>query len=66
MVAATAFFTCGDAAMKLVSDSLPTGETVFLRGVSTVTHRHHRGLLDRGDLRAEAGIRATHGLAQHR
>ena len=37
MVAATALFTCGDAAMKLVSTSLPTGETVFLRGVSTVT-----------------------------
>jgi hypothetical protein len=26
MVAATALFTCGDAAMKLVSTSLPTGE----------------------------------------
>jgi drug/metabolite transporter (DMT)-like permease len=37
MVAATALFTCGDAAMKLVSDALPAGETVFLRGVSTVT-----------------------------
>jgi drug/metabolite transporter (DMT)-like permease len=37
MVAATALFTCGDAAMKLVSTSLATGETVFLRGVSTVT-----------------------------
>ena len=37
MVAATALFTCGDAAMKLVSDSLPTGETVFVRGVCTVT-----------------------------
>jgi len=37
MVAATALFTCGDAAMKLVSGSLPTGETVFVRGVSTVT-----------------------------
>lgn len=37
MVAATALFTCGDAAMKLVSTSLPTGQTVFLRGVSTVT-----------------------------
>jgi len=37
MVAATALFTCGDAAMKLVSSSLPTGETVFVRGVSTVT-----------------------------
>jgi drug/metabolite transporter (DMT)-like permease len=37
MVAATALFTCGDAAMKLISASLPTGETVFLRGVSTVT-----------------------------
>ena len=36
MVAATAFFNCGDAAMKIVSDSLPTGETVFLRGVCTV------------------------------
>jgi drug/metabolite transporter (DMT)-like permease len=36
MVAATALFTCGDAAMKLVSTSLPTGETVFVRGVSTV------------------------------
>ena len=37
MVAATALFTCGDAAMKLVSASLATGETVFLRGVCTVT-----------------------------
>jgi drug/metabolite transporter (DMT)-like permease len=37
MVAATAVFTCGDAAMKLVSDSLPTGETVFVRGVCTIT-----------------------------
>jgi drug/metabolite transporter (DMT)-like permease len=37
MVAATALFTCGDAAMKLVSSSLPTGETVFVRGLSTVT-----------------------------
>ena len=37
MVAATALFTCGDAAMKLVSASLATGETVFLRGVSTIT-----------------------------
>jgi drug/metabolite transporter (DMT)-like permease len=37
MVAATALFTCGDAAMKLVSGSLPTGETVFVRGVCTVT-----------------------------
>ena len=36
LVAATALFTCGDAAMKLVSNSLPTGETIFLRGVSTV------------------------------
>ena len=36
MVAATALFTCGDAAMKLVSSSLPTGETVFVRGVCTV------------------------------
>ena len=36
MVAATALFTCGDAAMKLVSTSLPTGETVFLRGISTI------------------------------
>ena len=37
MVAATALFTCGDAAMKLVSTSLATGETVFLRGLSTIT-----------------------------
>ena len=37
MVAATALFTCGDAAMKLVSDSMPTGQSIFLRGVSTVT-----------------------------
>lgn len=36
MVAATALFTCGDAAMKLVSTALPTGETVFVRGVATV------------------------------
>lgn len=36
MVAATALFTCGDAAMKLVAGSLPTGETVFVRGVFTV------------------------------
>jgi hypothetical protein len=36
MVAATALFTCGDAAMKLVSASLPTGETIFVRGLSSV------------------------------
>jgi drug/metabolite transporter (DMT)-like permease len=36
MVGATALFTCGDAAMKLVSNALPVGETVFVRGVSTV------------------------------
>jgi drug/metabolite transporter (DMT)-like permease len=36
MVAATALFTCGDAAMKLVSAYLPTGETVFVRGSCTV------------------------------
>lgn len=37
MVAATALFTCGDASMKLVSSSLPTGETIFVRGLCTVT-----------------------------
>jgi drug/metabolite transporter (DMT)-like permease len=37
MVAATALFTCGDAFMKLISSSIPTGEAIFLRGVSTVT-----------------------------
>jgi drug/metabolite transporter (DMT)-like permease len=37
MVAATALFTCGDAAMKLVSATLPTGQTVFVRGLCTVT-----------------------------
>src|SRR5262245_65690062 len=36
MVAATALFTCGDAAMKLVSAGLPTGETIFVRGLSSV------------------------------
>jgi drug/metabolite transporter (DMT)-like permease len=36
MVAATALFTCGDAAMKLVSARLPTGETIFVRGLSSV------------------------------
>jgi drug/metabolite transporter (DMT)-like permease len=33
MIVATAVFTCGDASMKLVSGSLPTGESVFVRGV---------------------------------
>ena len=33
MVVATAVFTCGDASMKLVSGSLPTGECVFVRGL---------------------------------
>lgn len=37
MVAATALFTCGDAAMKLVSASVPTGEAIFVRGACTVT-----------------------------
>ncbi len=37
MVAATALFTCGDAAMKLVSGSVPTGETIFIRGICTIT-----------------------------
>jgi len=36
MVAATALFTCGDAAMKFVSATLPTGETIFVRGLSSV------------------------------
>jgi drug/metabolite transporter (DMT)-like permease len=36
MVAATALFTCGDAAMKLVSATLPTGETIGVRGLSSV------------------------------
>jgi hypothetical protein len=36
MVAATALFTLGDASMKLVSGSLPTGETVFVRSLCTV------------------------------
>ena len=36
MVAATALFTCGDTAMKLVSAALPTGETVFMRSAFTV------------------------------
>jgi drug/metabolite transporter (DMT)-like permease len=37
MVAATALFTCGDAAMKLIAADLPTGESVFVRGLSTIT-----------------------------
>ena len=36
MVAATALFTCGDAAMKVVSTTMPTGQTVFIRGLCTV------------------------------
>ena len=36
MVAATALFTCGDAAMKLVSANLPTGETICVRGFSSL------------------------------
>ena len=36
MVAATAVFTCGDAAMKIVSSTMPTGETVFVRGLCTI------------------------------
>ena len=35
MVAATALFTLADASMKLVSATLPTGETVFVRSFST-------------------------------
>ena len=37
MVAATALFTCGDAAMKIVSSTVPTGQTVFIRGLCTIT-----------------------------
>jgi drug/metabolite transporter (DMT)-like permease len=37
MIVATAVFTCGDASMKLVSGSLPTGESVCVRGVCTAT-----------------------------
>jgi drug/metabolite transporter (DMT)-like permease len=33
MVCATAIFTCGDASMKLVAGTLPTGETIFARGI---------------------------------
>ena len=33
MVAATAVFTCGDASMKLVAGTLPTGQTIFVRGL---------------------------------
>ena len=33
MVAATAIFTCGDASMKLVAGTLPTGQTIFARGI---------------------------------
>lgn len=33
MVCATAIFTCGDAAMKLVAGTLPTGQTIFARGI---------------------------------
>ena len=37
MIVATAVFTCGDASMKLISGSLPTGESVFVRAAcSTV------------------------------
>jgi S-adenosylmethionine uptake transporter len=36
MVAATALFTCGDAAMKVVSAALPTGEAIFVRGLASV------------------------------
>jgi drug/metabolite transporter (DMT)-like permease len=35
MLAATALFTLADASMKLVSATLPTGETVFVRSFST-------------------------------
>ncbi len=35
MVVATAVFTCGDASMKLVSGSLPTGECVCVRGLTS-------------------------------
>ena len=33
MVCATAIFTCGDTSMKIVSSALPTGETIFVRGL---------------------------------
>lgn len=38
MLAAMGLFICGDAVMKLIGASLPSGETVFLRGiVATIT-----------------------------
>jgi drug/metabolite transporter (DMT)-like permease len=41
MVCATAIFTCGDASMKLVAGTLPTGQTIFARGlVSLVVLLH--------------------------
>lgn len=33
MVCATAVFTCGDASMKVVAARMPTGETIFGRGL---------------------------------
>ena len=66
MVAATAVFTCGDAAMKLVSDELPTGESVFLRGVSTVTIVTIAAFWTGAIYRLRDGVRALHGLAQPR
>jgi drug/metabolite transporter (DMT)-like permease len=33
MLCATAIFTCGDASMKVVSGTLPTGETIFVRAL---------------------------------
>ncbi len=38
MLAAMGLFICGDAAMKVVSEKIPSGEAVFLRGiVATIT-----------------------------
>ncbi len=34
MIAATACFCCGDALMKLASVALPTGECIFIRGLT--------------------------------
>ena len=66
MVAATALFTCGDAAMKLVSTSLATGENCLPAWRFDGNHRHHRSILDRGNLSAEGRAGARHGLAQCR
>ena len=50
MVGATANFTCGDASMKVVSGVLPTGKTIFVRGLVSLVVLFHVAVLT-GEIR---------------